>query len=128
MAAFGGSQLGGSLCGAQGPGLRVRHCEHPFISGHGMWMCCMSVTAQAQAVSKAIDAFKDTPTSETFQALREKLTTVIGYQCFAALPNVAVESGGTCPPRVRSCGGVCTVPVRMCARIKAGGRAGSARH
>jgi hypothetical protein len=62
----------------------------------------MSVTAQAQAVSKAIDAFKDTPTSETFQALREKLTTLIGYQCFAALPNVAVESGGTrtCPPSI----------------------------
>ena len=60
----------------------------------------MSVTAQAQAVSKGIDAFKDTPTSETFQALREKLTTLIGYQCFAALPNVAVESGGTCPPSI----------------------------
>lgn len=55
----------------------------------------MSVTAQAQAVFQAIDAFKGTPTSETFQALREKLTALIGSRCFDALPNLAVESGGT---------------------------------
>ena len=54
----------------------------------------MPVTAQAQAVSKAIDAFKDTPNPTTFGALREKLTALIDNRCFDDLRNLAVESGG----------------------------------
>ena len=54
----------------------------------------MPVTAQAQVVFQAIDAFKDTPNPTTFGALRAKLTALIGNRCFDDLRNVAVESGG----------------------------------
>ncbi len=52
----------------------------------------MPATVEAQRVFDAIDAVQNKPDATTFQALRTKLTTLIGSRCFDALPNLAVKS------------------------------------